>query len=481
MQVTETLSEGLKREYKVVLPKTELGERADQRLATLKVQTTLKGFRPGKVPLPHLKRVYGRAVMGEVIQEAINEANGKIVKEGGFKLALEPRVTLPEEGEAVKEAVEGRADLAFTVALEILPKIELADFKQIKVTKPVAAPVDSDIAEAIQRIAEANRPFQTKDGSAGKGDRVVIGFTGSIDGAPFEGGSAEDVPLVLGSGGFIPGFEEKLVGMKAGDERTIEVTFPKDYQAKNLAGKDASFEIKVKEVASPSEAQSDEDFAKSLGVESFEKLQEAVKGQLQRELDNATKTRLKRLLLDALDVGHAFELPPSLTEAEFEGVWRNVTGHLERSKSSFEAEGTTEEKAREEYRKIAERRVRLGLILSEIGNENQIRITDEELRRAMIDRARQFPGQERQVIEFYRKNPGAMNELRAPVYEEKVITFALELVKLSEKKVTPKELMELVASQEREQALFDGDGEDDHHHHDHDPDHVHGPDCDHDH
>ena len=233
----------------------------------------------------------------------------------------------------------------------------------------------------------------------------------------------------------------------------------------------------MKEVAGPSEAQSDEDFAKSLGVESFEKLQEAVKGQLQRELDNATKARLKRLLLDALDERHAFELPPTLTDAEFEGVWRNVTGQLERSKSSFEAEGTTEEKAREEYRKIAERRVRLGLILSEIGNENQIRITDDELRRAMVDRARQFPGQERQVIEFYRKNPNAMNELRAPVYEEKVIAFALELIQLSEKKVTPKELMELVASQEREQALFDGDGEHDHDDHDH----VHGPDCDHDH
>src|ERR1700730_6430197 len=231
MQVTETLSEGLKREYKVVLPQTELGERADKRLATLKEQTTMKGFRPGRVPLPHLKRVYGRAVMGEVIQEAINEANGRIVKDGGFKLAFEPRVTLPEEGEAVKEAVEGRADLAFTVALEILPKIELADFKKLKVTKPVAAPEAAEIDEALQRIAEANRPFQAKDGAAKSVDRVVIGFKGSIDGAPFEGGSAEDVPLVLGSGGFIPGFEEKLEGAKAGEARTIDVTFPKNYAA----------------------------------------------------------------------------------------------------------------------------------------------------------------------------------------------------------------------------------------------------------
>ncbi len=327
-------------------------------------------------------------------------------------------------------------------------------------------------------LRQGNMAYEAKDGPAEDGDRLVIDFKGSLDGEAFEGGTGEDAYVVIGSKRFIPGFEEKLIGMSAGEERTIQVTFPEDYQAKPLAGKDASFEIKVKEVASPAEASDDEEFAKSLGVESFEKLQEAVKGQLQRELDNATKARLKKLLLDALDERHSFELPPSLTDAEFQGVWRNVTRQIEQSKSSFEAEGTTEEKAREEYRKIAERRVRLGLILSEIGNENEIRITDDELRRAMFERARQFPGQERQVIEFYRKNPGALNELRAPVYEDKVINFALELVKLGEKKVTPEELMELAAGQEREQALFASGGEDDHHH---DHDHVHGPDCDHDH
>src|ERR1700674_134365 len=272
MQVTEILSEGLKREYKVVLPKTELGERAEKRLATLKEQTTLKGFRPGKVPLPHLKRVYGRAVMGEVIQEAINEANGKIVKDGGFKLALEPRVTLPEESTAVAEAVEGRADLAFTVALEILPKIELADFKTLKVTKPVAEPADAEVDEAVQRIAETNRPFQAKDGAAKSGDRVVIGFTGAIDGVPFEGGSAEDVPLVLGAGSFIPGFEEKLEGAKAGDSRTIEVAFPESYAAKHLAGKAAKFEVQVKSVEEPAEIRIDDAFPTTLGLEPLAKM-----------------------------------------------------------------------------------------------------------------------------------------------------------------------------------------------------------------
>lgn len=481
MQVTETVSDGLKRELKVVVPAGELKSRAETKLADLQNKVRLNGFRPGKVPLAHVRQLYGRSVMAEVVEQAVGETSAKAIADRKERPALQPDIKLPEDQATVESIIEGASDLEYTMSFEILPKIELADLKGIALEKEVAEPSEEDIQKQVDLLRQGNQAFETKDGVAANGDRLVIDFKGSLGGEPFEGGTGEDAYVVIGSNRFIPGFEEKLIGMKAGDERAIEVTFPKDYQAKNLAGKDASFEIKVKEVASASEAQSDEDFAKSLGVESFEKLQEAVKSQLQRELDNATKTRLKRLLLDALDEGHAFELPPSLTEAEFEGVWRNVTGHLERSKSSFEAEGTTEEKAREEYRKIAERRVRLGLVLAEIGNENQIRITDEELRRAMIDRARQFPGQERQVIEFYRKNPGAMNELRAPVYEEKVITFALELVKLSEKKVTPKELMELVASQERERALFDGDGEDDRHHHDHGNDHVHGPDCDHDH
>src|ERR1700680_2834605 len=317
MQVTETLSEGLKREYKVVLPKTELGERADKRRATLKEQTTLKGFRPGKVPLPHLKRVYGAAVMGEVIQEAINEANGQIVKDGGFKLALEPRVTLPEEGEAVKEAVEGRADLAFTVALEILPKIELADFKKLKVTKPVAEPAASEVDEALQRIAEANRPFQATDGKAKSGDRVVIGFTGSIDGAPFEGGSAEDVPLVLGAGSFIPGFEEKLEGAKAGESRTIEVTFPETYAAKHLAGKPAKFEVRVKSVEQPAEIRIDDAFAKTLGLESLAKLKEQVRERLNRDYAAQSRRKVKRELLDALDKAHKFDAPPPLVPQGF--------------------------------------------------------------------------------------------------------------------------------------------------------------------
>jgi trigger factor len=474
MQVTETVSDGLKRELKVVVPAGELKSRADAKLADLQHKVRLNGFRPGKVPLAHVRKLYGRSVMAEVVEQAVNETSAQAVADRKERPALQPGIKLPEDQATVERIIEGDSDLEYTMSFEILPKIELTDLKAISLEKETAEPSEEDVAKQIGLLRQGNQSYETKDGPAADGDRLVIDFKGSIGGEAFEGGTGEDAYVVIGSKRFIPGFEEKLIGMKAGDEDTIEVTFPEDYQAKKLAGKDAAFAIKIKEVAAPGEAPSDEEFAKSLGVESFEKLREAVKSQLQRELDNATKARLKRLLLDALNERHSFELPPSLTEAEFEGVWRNVTASLERSKSSFEDEGTTEEKAREEYRKIAERRVRLGLILSEIGNENQIRVTEEELRRAMLDRARQFPGQEREVIEFFRKNPSAMNELRAPVYEEKVVNFALELVKLDEKKLTPKELMELVAGQEREQELLAGD-------HDHDHDHECGPDCDHNH
>lgn len=477
MQVTETVSDGLKRQLKVTVPAGELKARAESKLADLKSKVRLNGFRPGKVPLQHVRQLYGRSVMAEVLEQAVGETSAKALEERKERPALQPDIKLPEDQAAVERIIEGASDLEYTMSFEILPKIELTDLKAISLEKEVAEPTGEDIQKQIERLMDANTAYETKDGPAETDDRLTIDFKGKIGGEPFEGGAGEDAYVVIGSGRFIPGFEEKLLGMRAGEERTIQVTFPEDYQAQHLAGKEADFDIKVKEVAKPVEAKADDEFAKSLGLESFAKLEEAVKGQLQSELDSAAKTKLKKLLLDALDERHSFELPASLTEAEFQGIWRNVTRQLEQSKSSFEAEGTSEEKARDEYRKLAERRVRLGLVLSEMGNENQIKITDDELRRAMFERARQFPGQERQVIEFYRKNPQALNELRAPVYEEKVINFALELVQLNEKKVTPAELLEFAAGQEREEALLAG-GEDDHHHgHDHEC----GPECDHDH
>jgi trigger factor len=439
MQVTETRVEGLQREYHVVFPAAELDKRAAERLSALKDRVQLAGFRPGKVPLPYLKRLYGKSVMGEVIEQAISEANGKIVNDGGFRLALEPRVTLANQEEAaVKEMVEGRADLAYTVAFEVLPKIALTDFKAISLVRPVHEPTPEEVDETVKNIADANRPFAAKPAGAKaeRGDRIVVSFTGTIEGKPFEGGSAEEVPVVIGQGGFLPGFEEKLIGMGVGDNRTVDLTFPKNYLAEQLAGKDAVFQVTATRLEAPNEVTIDDAFAKTLGLDSLAKLKEQVRERLSRSNAQVSRAKLKRRLLDALDETHKFDVPPSLVEQEFNGIWESVARELEQSGKTFADQDTTEEAAREEYRRIADRRVRLGLVIAEIGERNQIKVTDEELRRAIIERARQFPGQERQVLEQYQRNPEALAGLRAPIFEDKVVDFILELVKVSDKPVT---------------------------------------------
>ncbi|WP_029355222.1 trigger factor [Bosea sp. 117] len=440
MQVTETLAEGLKREYRVVLPAAELDAKANARLAELKDRVKINGFRPGKVPVAHLKRLYGKSVLAEVIDQAVNEANGQIVEERGFKLAMQPKVELPQDENAVKEVIEGKADLAYTVGIEVLPAIALGDFKSIAVEKPVLAVTDAEVDEAVQRIADGNRPFAPKDGKAENGDRVTVSFVGTMDGEKFEGGSAEDIPVVLGSNSFIPGFEEQLVGLAAGETRTVNVTFPTNYAAAQLAGKEASFEVTAKTIEAPGELAIDDEFAKTLGMESLEKLKEQVKSRIAQEHNAASRAKVKRTLLDAIDAQHQFEVPPTLAAQEFDGIWGSVQQEMTAQNKTFEDEGTTEEAAREDYRKIAERRVRLGLVLAEIGEKNNIQVSDDEVTRAVVERARQFPGQEQQVWEFYRSNPQALASLRAPIFEEKVIDYLLELAKVTEKPVTREEL-----------------------------------------
>lgn len=471
MQVTETLAEGLKREYQVVLPVAELDQRATERLSAIKDRVRMDGFRPGKVPIPHLKRVYGKAVMGEVIEQAINEANSKIVTDGGFRLAVEPRIKLAAEGQdAVNEVIEGKSDLAYTVALELLPKIELADFRKIKLERPVTPVADSHIEEALTGIAQANRSYTDKEGKAESGDRVIMNFRGTMDGKTFEGGSAEQVPIVIGQGSFIPGFEEQLIGMAKGETRTIKVTFPTNYLAEHLAGKDAEFEVTMTALASPVETKIDDAFAKTLGLDSLDKLKSHVRERIEKEYASASRAKVKRLLLDEMDAMHKFEAPPSLVEQEFAGIWASVQKEMETQKRTFADEGTTEEKAREEYRRIADRRVRLGLVLAEVGDKNSISVSDEELTRAMVERARQFPGQEQQAFEHMRKDPQTLAALRAPIFEEKVVDFLLELAQITDKTVT------------REELFADDDHDHEHgHHHDHDHDHHHDHDHDRDH
>jgi trigger factor len=442
MQVTETLSDGLKREFKVVVTKDDLEIRLDSRLAELKDRVQLRGFRPGKVPVDHLKKVYGKSVMAETIEAIVREANAKIVNDNGYKLAMEPKVNLPEDQGEIENVVLGRADLSYTVALEVLPPIPLADFKSIKLERQVAEVADDEIAETLQRLAEQGRPYNPKGEGAAveNNDKVTISFTGTLDGVPFEGGSGEDVGVNVGSKTFIPGFEEQLIGMKAGETRAVNVRFPNNYMSEQLSGKEAVFQVTAKSIEAPGEVVVDESLAKTVGMESLDKLREVVKERLARDHASMSRAKLKRQLLDKLDDLHKFAVPPSMVEEEFNAVWSQVSSDLDSQNRTFADEGTTEEKAREDYQKIADRRVRLGLVLAEIGDKNAIKVADEELTRAVVERARQMPGQEQQVWDYYRKNPQAMAQLRAPLFEEKVVDFICELATVTEKTVSREEL-----------------------------------------
>jgi trigger factor len=443
MEVTETLSDGLKREFQVQVPAADLEARVAERLGELKDRIQLRGFRPGKVPVTHLRKIYGKAVMAETIEAVIRELNAQIVSERGLKLAMEPKVTIPNEASAVEKVIGGQSDLAYTLALEILPKIDLADFKGIKLERQVAEVTEAQVNDALGKIAEQNRPFAVKAEGAKveKGDRILIDFAGRIDGAPFEGGTGGDVGVNVGAGTFLPGFEDQLVGMTVGETRVVKVTFPDNYLNTQLAGKSAEFDVTVKSLEAPGQVTLDDAFAKSLGLESLDKLKEAVKGRLQQEHAALSRQKLKRQLLDKLDEMHKFALPPTLAEDEFKNVWTTVENDLKAQGRTFADEGTTEEKAREEYRGIAERRVRLGLVLAEIGEKNKITVTEEEITRAIVERARQVPGREQEVWEYYRKTPAAVAAIRAPIFEEKVVDFLFELATVTERQVSREDLL----------------------------------------
>jgi trigger factor len=440
MQVTETAAAGLKREYRVVVPLTELAEKVTVRLDELKDRVQLRGFRPGKVPTAHLKRLYGKSAMAEVVEAAVREANSKIVTDNGLKLATEPKVVLPTEDGAIEGVIEGKTDLAYTVEMEIVPPITLADFKTIEIDRLTAPVEDAEVDQAVQTIADQNKPFAAKDGGAEKGDRVTVSFVGTMDGQTFEGGSGDDVPVVLGAGQFIPGFEDQLIGVKADESRTVNVKFPENYQAPAVAGKDASFAVAVKTVEAPGPVTLDDDFAKTLGLESLAKLREVVRERVEREYAATSRQKLKRALLDQLDAKHKFDPPPTLVEEEFNSVWATVENDLKQQGRTFADEGTTEEKAREEYRGIAERRVRLGLVIAEIGEKNGVKVSEDQLTQAVVAQARMMPGQEQKIWDYYRNNPGALAALRAPIFEDKVIDFLLELADVTDKQVSREEL-----------------------------------------
>lgn len=442
MQVTETVNSGLKREIKVVVPASDMEQRLVQRLADARAKVRINGFRPGKVPLPHLRKMYGKSFMAEVVNEILNDTPRSILSDRGEKAATQPEVVMTEDEKEAEQILAGAADFEFSLAYEVIPAIELKDVSGIAITRPVYEVPAEEVEEQVLRVAESARSYEAKHGAVADKDRVTIDFVGRIDGDVFEGGSAEGQTLVIGSGQFIPGFEDQLLGAKAGDEKTVTVTFPADYQAAHLAGKEATFDVTVKEVAAPLALEVNDEVAQNLGLESAERLREIVRGQIESQFGALTRQKVKRALLDALDEQYKFEAPQKLIDAEFENIWNQVTQDLERSGRSFEDEETTEEEARAEYRTLAERRVRLGLVLAEMGEKANVQITDEEMQRALIEFIRRFPANEQQqVYDFYRNNPQALANLRAPLFEEKVVDHLMTEVNVTDKKVSKEELL----------------------------------------
>ena len=432
MQITETVSEPLHREFTIVVGSKDLDEKLTGRITEMQPKIHLKGFPPGKAPVSFLKKAYRKSLMGEIVNNTISESSEQVLKDKALKPATPPRVDFVSEMETV---VAGQADLEFTMKVDLMPEFTLANLSALKAQRLVADVADEAIDEALKRIAEDQKVYSDKGegATAEMGDVLTIDFDGKVDGERFEGGKAENFDVRLGSTTFVPGFEEQLVGAKAGDERTVNITFPKNYGAASLASKDAAFDVTVKAVKSASEVPIDDELAKKIGMDSLDALKERVKEQLKTEYARASRTHLKRRILDALDEAHSFELPRGMVDAEFDNIWNQVEAELKREGRAPEDEGKTEEELKAEYRTIAERRVRLGLVLAKVGEQNAITVSQDEVNRALAMRARQFPGQEKQVIQYYTGNPQAMAEIRVPIFEDKVIDFLGELIEVADK------------------------------------------------
>ena len=437
MEVTETSAEGLKHEFKVVVEGPAIEARVDAKLGELATTISLPGFRPGKVPMSLLKKRYGGAVMGEVIEETVNEGTQQALSDQGLRPALQPKIEITkfEEG----------GELEYTLSVEVLPEIATDDFSSIEVEQLKAQPTDEDVKSHLERLADAQTTFETEENrNAVSGDAVVIDFVGKRDGTEFEGGSAKDFQLVLGSGSFIPGFEDQLIGVAAGQHLDVNVTFPEAYNAAELAGQDAVFEVDVKEVKRPEAAAIDDEFATKMGLENLEELKKTLTDQIKSDYGRVARNLVKRKLLDQLADQYEFDVPTGLVDAEFDAIWQQFGEQIAKSDGEDAENGEpdkSEEEFRADYKQIAERRVRLGLLLSEVGTRNNIEVNQEELNRAMAEQARRYPGQEREFIQHLQDNPDAMGQLRAPIFEDKVVDFILEMVTVTEREVTPEELL----------------------------------------
>nr|WP_295736935.1 trigger factor [uncultured Acidocella sp.] len=434
MQVTETLSDGLKRGFTVVVPEPELAAKREQRLAELSKTIQMPGFRPGKVPMNIVRKRYGEAVAAEIVEGAVNQAHSQLLTERNLRPAMQPKL------EIVKPGTE--SELEFTVEMEILPEVAVPDLSDVTLSKPVAAVSDDKVEESLKNIAEQRKSFTKVEETrpAVAGEQLTVDFIGRIDGVAFEGGTAQDVALIVEGPGFIPGFTEQVVGMQVGETKTITVTFPEEYGAKDLAGKTAEFEITAKQLAVAEVPVLDDELAKTMGLEGLEQLKERVKEQIGREYEGLTRAKLKRALLDVLAEKAQFQAPVSLVDAEFDAIWAQVEAEKAAGEQDPEDAGKDEETLKAEYKAIADRRVRLGLLVAEIGRANEVQVTDQELQRAMFNEAMRYGPQAMQVVEFFRKNPQQMERFRGPIFEDKVIDFLLGSVKQDEVSVSAEEL-----------------------------------------
>jgi len=441
MQIVEKSVEGLSRVYGVTVPAALLAEKVEARIAEITPTLNLKGFRPGKVPTGHVRRLFGKSLMSEIVEQTINETTQKVLSDNNLRPAGEP--DLRPEGD-IQDVVEGRSDLAYEIALEVIPEFVPADFSEISLKRPIYEPTEDEVGEALAELAESSKTYEPRKGKTVKskdGDQLLIDFLGRVDGEAFEGGGAEDATLTLGSGQFIPGFEEQLVGAKPGDEVLVKVTFPAEYQAAQLAGKDAEFTVQVKEVRAPKASKVDDALAERLGIENLEKLKELLRSNLQSQFAGATRFKLKRALLDILDEKHDFLLPPRMVEAEFSQIWEQVQQDKTAGGLPPEDADKSDAQLEVEYRKIAERRVRLGLVLAEVGRINNVQVTEQELAEAMRAEAMRYGPQAQQIFDFLRQNPSAQSQIRAPIFEEKVVDLIVSRAKVEDEKVSKEDLL----------------------------------------
>lgn len=441
MEVKELKSKGLKREFSITIGIDDLKEKKIKKLQDIASKAKIDGFRPGKVPTAHIEKLYGQSVMVEVIEEKVTEASQSVLQDRDLRAAVKPDVKLDSD---MNDVIEKNKDLVFTMNCEVLPEIEITDFSKIKLDKPVSKPKEKDIKDALDYLAKQNKSFKeaSEKTKSKDGDQVTLDYVGKIDDIAFDGGTANDANLVLGSKSFIDNFEDQLVGLKKGDKKLVKVKFPDNYQSSDLAGKEATFDVEIKKVSKAEESKINDDLAKSLGMENLEDLKKNLEERIQQDFDSAARMKLKDSLLDALEKKHKFELPESMVNQEFDQMWNQLQQQLDQQKKELNDLELSEKEIRKNYTEISEKRVCTGLLIAEIGKQNNIQLEDNDINKALQMEMQKYPGQEKEILDYYQKNQDAIRQLTAPVFEDKVIDFILEKVDLKDVKVSREDLFD---------------------------------------